>query len=145
MSIDPSVLIWTIINFILLMILLNRFLFKPILAFIKKRQQQIDDGISAGKKSDELFKNKEQELSEKLSTAKQDFSERSNKAVNNALSESEKAILQAEKDSASVRLAKTQQITDEETELKQLLENNIPSYINVFCDNLCAVYGLERN
>ena len=41
-SINISELIWTVINFFLLMYLLNRFLFKPVISFMDERQAYID-------------------------------------------------------------------------------------------------------
>lgn len=48
MSIDSSVLIWTMINFLLLMLLLNRFLFRPMRSFMKARREKIRAGQEAG-------------------------------------------------------------------------------------------------
>lgn len=42
MTIQPSVLIWTVINFCLLMLILNKLLFKPLLAFMDARKNRID-------------------------------------------------------------------------------------------------------
>ena len=41
-SINISELIWTVINFFLLLFLLNRFLYKPVISFMEQRQAQID-------------------------------------------------------------------------------------------------------
>ena len=43
MTIQPSVLIWTIICFCLAMLILNRLLFRPMLAFMDKRAQRLAD------------------------------------------------------------------------------------------------------
>ena len=42
MSIQPSVLIWTVICFCLLMLILDRLLFRPMLKFMDERQAKID-------------------------------------------------------------------------------------------------------
>ena len=44
-SINVSELIWTVINFFLLMFLLNRFLYKPVITFMENRQARIDAGL----------------------------------------------------------------------------------------------------
>ena len=44
-SINISELIWTVINFILLFVLLNRFLYKPLITFMSDRQARIDAGL----------------------------------------------------------------------------------------------------
>ena len=41
-SINISELIWTVINFFLLLCLLNRFLYKPVISFMEQRQARID-------------------------------------------------------------------------------------------------------
>jgi F0F1-type ATP synthase membrane subunit b/b' len=48
MSIDISLLVWTIFNFFVLMLLLNHFLYKPLLNFMRERGQRIEAGIEAG-------------------------------------------------------------------------------------------------
>ncbi len=45
-SINISDLIWTIINFLLLCILLNHFLYKPVLRFMDDRQARVDAKLS---------------------------------------------------------------------------------------------------
>ncbi len=44
-SINISELIWTVINFFLLLFLLNRFLYKPVIQFMTERQARIDAGL----------------------------------------------------------------------------------------------------
>lgn len=41
-SINISELIWTVINFFLLLFLLNRFLYKPVISFMEQRQARVD-------------------------------------------------------------------------------------------------------
>lgn len=48
MSIDISVVFWTIVNFCLLSVLLNRFLYQPVTKFMRQRQSRIEAGIQAG-------------------------------------------------------------------------------------------------
>ncbi|MBQ0109644.1 MAG: hypothetical protein KBS44_05140, partial [Clostridiales bacterium] len=43
MSIQLNVVIWTVINFCLLMLVLNFLLFKPLLAFMDKRNAKIEN------------------------------------------------------------------------------------------------------
>ena len=41
MNVQASVLIWTVINFCILMLLLNKLLFKPLLSFMDARREKI--------------------------------------------------------------------------------------------------------
>ena len=43
MTIQVSVLIWTVITFCVLMFCLNRFLFKPLLSLMDAREEKIAD------------------------------------------------------------------------------------------------------
>ena len=45
LSINISELIWTVINFVLLLLLLKHFLYKPICEFMDARQARIDEGL----------------------------------------------------------------------------------------------------
>ena len=51
MSIDLSVFIWTIINFVVLMVLLNFVLFKPIHKILDERKERINSGLAAGEEA----------------------------------------------------------------------------------------------
>ena len=46
MTIQPSVTIWTIICFVVLMLVLDRLLFRPLLDFMDKRREKIDGAKS---------------------------------------------------------------------------------------------------
>lgn len=46
LTINPSEVIWTVINFFLLLFLLRKFLFKPILDVLDRRQAKIDGRFS---------------------------------------------------------------------------------------------------
>jgi F-type H+-transporting ATPase subunit b len=57
----PNVSFWTIINFILLLIILRIFAWKPILSVIEKREKKIQDSID---RADEAQKEAEKKLQE---------------------------------------------------------------------------------
>ena len=42
MTIQPSVVIWTVICFLLLVLILDRLLFRPVLALLDKRRERLD-------------------------------------------------------------------------------------------------------
>ena len=46
MNIQPSVIIWTIICFFVLMLVLDRLLFRPMFAFMRARRKKIDDAAA---------------------------------------------------------------------------------------------------
>ena len=52
LSINISELIWTVINFFLLLFILKKFLFDPILKFTDARQAKIDAGLEAEREAE---------------------------------------------------------------------------------------------
>lgn len=66
-SINLSELIWTVINFFLLLFLLNRFLYQPVIRFTEERQRKIDEklAVEQGVKA-EISENEERITAEKL-------------------------------------------------------------------------------
>ena len=64
-SINISELIWTVINFFLLMFLLNRFLYKPVISFMEKRQARIDAGLQEEQDAKTCIEKNDERLQEK--------------------------------------------------------------------------------
>ena len=67
MTIQPSILLWTVITFCLTVFVLNRFLFKPMLAFMDKRQEKIDSAAAKKAENDRLLAEAEEKLAASLS------------------------------------------------------------------------------
>ena len=76
MRIDPSTVVWVIIYFVILALLLNRFLFKPLLTFMRERQEKIDAGLAAGQRAQSDLEQKQAELADRLARARAETAER---------------------------------------------------------------------
>ena len=48
-------LLWTIINLVVFYLLLKKFLFKPVMGIMEKREQMIADGLKNAKSMSQLF------------------------------------------------------------------------------------------
>ena len=64
LSINISELIWTIINFFLLLFLLKRFLFDPICRHMDQRKARIDAGFEAERQAEEELRRNAERLDE---------------------------------------------------------------------------------
>lgn len=67
-GIEPFYLFAQIVNFLVLLYLLKRFLYKPILEMLKKREEKIREGLAAGVRGEELLvkaKTEEKEILQK--------------------------------------------------------------------------------
>lgn len=61
-GIEPMLLVAQIVNFTLLLYLLKRFLYKPILSMLRKREEKIKEGLESAARGEELLvKAKEEE------------------------------------------------------------------------------------
>ena len=103
LSINISELIWTVINFFLLLFLLRHFLFKPLTRFMDERQGRIDAGLEAERRAKESL----QETEEQLAALKADSRREAGRLVTRAEQEVEERSLamrrQAKQDAAAAR------------------------------------------
>ncbi len=143
MSIDSSVLIWTIINFLLLMLLLNRFLFRPLRSFMKARQEKIRAGEAAGEQArlqlsgaDMRLQTRERQLRAEIRTLQQDHSA----ALPGAR---ERARQQAEAQVAGELEAFREELKDREEELLQELLPDARSMALLLRERLLASAGAD--
>ena len=137
-SINISELIWTVINFFLLLFLLNRFLYKPVISFMEQRQAQIDAKLREEEEAkvrieendarilDEKARSREE--AKKLLALNAEEIEKHNAEV---LQEAKKASVQNRKDSEaalSQRQEKTaQQLHEAAPELAAMLAEKLLS------------------
>ena len=57
MSINLSEVILTVVNFIVLMLLLNQFLYKPVVKFMDERKARIQAGLDAQAEAEQALEN----------------------------------------------------------------------------------------
>ncbi|MBE6726178.1 MAG: hypothetical protein E7576_13470 [Ruminococcaceae bacterium] len=62
MTIQLPVLLWTVICFVLLMVILNRLLFRPLLAFMDRREERIRSAAETLRKREEARRDAEEQL-----------------------------------------------------------------------------------
>jgi F-type H+-transporting ATPase subunit b len=117
LSIDPWYVLWSIINVIVLFLVLKKFLYKPVLRMMDKRQNQIDTAIDTAEKNEaqalalkekyenelQMSKNKAEEIIKESRIKAQNEYER---ILKEAKEEAENVILAAGK---SIELQKKQE------------------------------------
>lgn len=105
-GINPVLLMAQIVNFLIVFIILKKVLYKPFLAMLKKREENLKEGVSlaeegrkiledAAKKEREMLK-KAQDTSEKIvKNAKDQATETAEKIEESAKEQSEKILISA--------------------------------------------------
>ena len=118
-SINISELIWTVINFFLLMFLLNRFLYKPVISFMEKRQARIDAGLqeeqdakASVEKNEERLREEKAESREEAKKLLRQNAEELEKHSAEMLKEAKTAAVQERKESEEALAAKQEQTSE---------------------------------
>ncbi len=138
MTIQPSILVWTVICFCLLMLILNNLLFKPMLAFMDKRKEKID---AAQKRKAEIEKS-EQEYAENLAARREQFllneAKRAEEAVNSAIKKADERERAAECEKEKrIELAKTD-VEIEKSELSEKLDKSVEELAQAFVTRIVS-------
>jgi F-type H+-transporting ATPase subunit b len=118
LGIEPLLLLAQIVNFGILFFVLKKFLYKPILAMLDKRKQEIEEGLSSATKSakqEEKLKEKEAEL---LLQAKKDAKVIVEQAKKQ-LDEQKKQIIAEAHSQATEILAKAKVQADQATKAQE--------------------------
>ena len=91
MTIQLPVLLWTVICFVLLMVILNRFLFRPMLAFMDRREERIRTAADTLRKREEARR----EAGEALARFREEEAERTKRL-------SAQSVARAESDASAL-------------------------------------------
>lgn len=136
LSINFSELFWGIFNFFLLLFLLNRFLYKPLIKFMDDRKARIDAGLDEEKKAleEEQANNDgiEAALDEKRVEAKSIIEKAGtedkvshSQAISEARSDAEKTVLDARENAAKVEKQLEERVKQQSQELARLLADKL--------------------
>ena len=137
-SINISELIWTVINFFLLLFLLNRFLYKPVISFMEQRQARIDAKLREEEEAKARIEENDARILEEKARIREEAkkllalnAEEIEKHNAEVLQEAKKASVQNRKDSEaalSQRQEKTaQQLHEAAPELAAMLAEKLLS------------------
>lgn len=136
LSINFSELFWGIFNFFLLLFLLNRFLYKPLIKFMDERKARIDEGLDEEKKAleEEQANNDgiEAALDEKRVEAKSIIEKAGaenkashSQAISEARSDAEKTVIDARENAAKVEKQLEERVKQQSQELARLLADKL--------------------
>lgn len=92
MSINFSVVIWTIINFCVLLAALNFVLYKPLLRFVRQREEKNEQGIMAGKNADARFEEIKNENRERFENMRREEQKETEEILHRARADKRRSI-----------------------------------------------------
>lgn len=124
---DPIMLVAQIVNFLIIMFLLKRFLYKPVLDMLKKRQDIISEGLKQAEDARITLEKTLEKEKEILRKAQDEAKTTLTEAKNHAILISKQIENEARKQSEQIIEDSRKQITQETFEAEKRLSGKISS------------------
>lgn len=132
MTIQPSVIIWTVICFCLLMLILDRLLFRPILKFMDARQEKIDLAAKKREQDQQALAEANAALEERSRRNAELTASRAREECAAARAAADLELAEARKRSAQETETKKAEITEESRTFDRNLENGLEALAQAF-------------
>lgn len=117
---DPGTLIWTIINFTILLWALHKFLYKPLMGAIATREQEIEGALKKAREDREEAERLRQQFESQIANAQREAHEIINKATKAATTAKEQ--IEAETRAKTAEMLENAQKTIEREKAKAIAE-----------------------
>ena len=125
MSIDLNTMIWSIINFLLLLAILYKFLYKPLLDVLDQRKEEVANNLSQAeasrKEAEEMFADYKRQLANASNEAEEIIA-KANKAAEEAKNE---LIAQAREEAAAISRKAQEEISREKEKAMKEVRDEI--------------------
>jgi len=138
MTIQPSILLWTLISFCLLMLILDRLLFRPMLSFMDARNERIEAAMRKKDENERALSEAEAELAARREQALIRTAEAAETEIADAKVRAKRMIAKAEADRETRVEACRTENTTKKRELEAGLENGIDRLAKAFADKLVS-------
>ena len=145
MSINISELIWTVICFFVLLVVLKKLLFDPLVSFMTARDARIQDGISAGRTA--------QQQLDAAAQARSDAQRRQSAAADTLLAEAKSAserkraqtLQAAHQEAAQATRDVRARVRSEETAAAAAVDAKLPELVTALTGGLLGSDTAERS
>lgn len=125
MSIDLNTMIWSIINFLVLLAILYKFLYKPLFKVLDERKEEVANNLSQAeasrKEAEDMFSDYKRQLAEASGEA-QEILTKANKAAEEAKNE---LISQAREEAAAISKKAQEEISREKEKAMKEVRDEI--------------------
>lgn len=103
LAIDPAVLALQVVAFILLFLILRRYLFRPLLAVMAQREEEIARSLEAGERARQELARLEEEKARLLAAAREEGRELVRQAVREAEEARQRLLSEAREEAQQIR------------------------------------------
>lgn len=145
MSINISELIWTVICFFVLLVVLKKLLFDPLVSFMAARDARIQDGLSAGRTAQQQLDAAARDRSEaqrKQAAAADALLAEAKSAAERARAQ---ALQSAHQEAAQATRTMRARVRDEETAAAAAVDAKLPELVTALTGGLLGSDAAERN
>lgn len=145
MSINISELIWTVICFFVLLVVLKKLLFDPLVSFMAARDARIQDGLSAGRTAQQQLDAAARARSEaqrKQAAAADALLAEAKSAAERARAQ---ALQSAHQEAAQATRAMRARVRDEETAAAADVDAKLPELVTALTGGLLGSDAAEQN
>lgn len=145
MSINISELIWTVICFFVLLVVLKKLLFDPLVSFMAARDARIQDGLNAGRTAQQQLDAAARARSEaqrKQAAAADALLAEAKSAAERARAQ---ALQSAHQEAAQATRAMRARVRDEETAAAAAVDAKLPELVTALTGGLLSSDAAERN
>ena len=145
MSINISELIWTVICFFVLLVVLKKLLFDPLVSFMAARDARIQDGLNAGRTAQQQLDAAARARSEaqrKQAAAADALLAEAKSAAERARAQ---ALQSAHQEAAQATRAMRARVRDEETAAAAAVDAKLPELVTALTGGLLGSNTAERS
>lgn len=128
-SINPTTIIFTLINALIIFLLFRFFLYKPVCNILDKRKEMAAKEISEAQAAKESAQKAEQEYMERLADAKSEAAEIMKQATARAQAREEEIISEANQKAADIRLKAEEAIERDKKRAMNEIKDEISSIV----------------
>lgn len=128
--------IWTIINFFLLMFLLKKFLYTPILYVLDERKARIEAGLEEGRSAEKALEENDKNLKAELTRSGAEAREMISAARGAAEKAKTRVVSAAHAEAANIHKDVQQRVEDEEAEARKAVDDNMPELVKLLAKRL---------
>jgi F-type H+-transporting ATPase subunit b len=125
LGIDPALLAAYVINFVILLILLRLFLYKPVLKMLNERRQKIQESLEQADKVRQEAEIRQAEFQRELEEARRASQEAAARAAQETEKMREAILVDARKEAEQIREQAHQQIEVERQQTMAELQNQV--------------------
>ncbi len=141
MNINFSVLIWTMINFFILLLVLDRFLFRPLISFMRKRDARIEESLTAAEHARARLEEGERQAAERLAESRRAGAKRIQASVEDHRARNEQAFTEEMEETQSIREDKIASILADQSVIVETLDSHIPAFLSILTENVRNQYA----